>query len=129
MSDPDKLLPEQIEDAAYDLAARHIANELDQSVDAENVVLGFIQQRSSDETVDEFFKNWVDTWYELEERFSKLDEAQSNAVAFGLFPALRSRLDLMKSTAAKLGLTPIEFAMVVLAGPEGSEALLAWRDR
>jgi len=127
--DPDKLRPEQVEDAAYELAARHISNQLGQSIATDKVVLGFIQQRSPDETADEFFANWTTIWTELEERFSKLDEVQSNAVAFGLFTALRSRAALMNAKAAQLGLKPVELAMLTLAGPEGSKALLQWRDR
>ena len=129
MTDPKKLLPEQISDAAFDLAARHISNELGKSVSADDVVLGIWHQRSPDEVDTEFMENWTAIWFELEERFGTLDEAQSTAVVYGLFPSLRSRLSDLNPVIAKVGLTPIEFAMALLAGPNGFDALISWRDR
>jgi predicted DNA-binding transcriptional regulator AlpA len=129
VSQPDKLKPEQVENAAYELAARHISNQLGQPIEGEKVVLGFVQERATEETADDFFTGWTGIWAWVERCFSRLDEAQSNAVAFGLFPALRARAPQLSAKAAQLGLKPVELAMLTLAGPEGSKALLQWRDR
>ena len=49
VTDPDKLKPEQVADAAVDFAARHISNELGCRVSPDDVVLGFVRRLSSED--------------------------------------------------------------------------------
>ena len=93
VSDPDKLLPEQIEDAAAKLSARLMANVLGEVVSPDDVVIGAVKQLSPDDAETVGYTRWLALWLAIEEHMSTLDHLQSMAAAYGLFPAMRPWLD------------------------------------
>jgi predicted DNA-binding transcriptional regulator AlpA len=92
VSQPDKLKPEQVANAAFDLTARHLSNEIGKSVSADDVVLGLVQRLSPKESDAATIAQWVALWRAVEERMAQLDQKDSLGVIYGLFPAMRSFL-------------------------------------
>ena len=132
VSQPDKLKPDQIENAAFDLTARHISNELGESVSRDDVVIGHVRRLSPDESDAATIAQWVALWRAVEERMEQLDQKDSLGVIYGLFPAMRSFLDEQARSAGRNGylngrdIAPIDLALLVLAGPGGRDALAEW---
>jgi hypothetical protein len=129
VSDPGKLQPDQIEDAAVELSARHMSNILGEAVSPDDVVIGAVKQLSPDDADTVHYAQWLALWLTIERRMSTLDDMQSLEVAYGLFPALRPSLE-QKAMArgghiCPPGANPINLALRVLAGPDW-DAFTAW---
>jgi predicted DNA-binding transcriptional regulator AlpA len=129
VDDPEKLRPDEIEDAAVELSARHMSNILGEPVSPDDVVIGAVKQLSPDDADTATNSQWLALWLAIEDRMSGLDEKQSLAVVYGLFPAMRPFLDKIANNAGKPlcppGVHPLDLALCVLAGP-GWEAFKAW---
>ena len=127
VSDPDKLQPDQIEDLAVELSARHMSNILGEAVAADDVVIGAVKQLSPDEAGTVRTSQWLGLWHALEDRFGQLDRTESLGVAYGLFPAMRPFLDeIARSRGREFfppNARPIDLALTILAGPEGRKLL------
>jgi predicted DNA-binding transcriptional regulator AlpA len=129
VSNPDKLKPDQIEDAAVKLSARLMTNVLGEAVSADNVVIGAVKQLSPDDADTATNSQWLALWLAVEDRMSALDEKQSLAVVYGLFPVMRPFLEGIAAKAGKRicppDMPPIDLALCTLAGP-GWDAFRAW---
>ena len=132
VSDPDKLLPEQIEDAAVELSARLMTNVLGEKVSADDVVIGAVKKLSPADAETVGYTRWLGLWAAIEEHMSTLDHLQSLAVAYGLFPAMRPWLDDIANRGGKRicppGVPPLDLALCVLAGRDWN-AFRDWAQR
>ena len=59
VSQPDKLKPEEVADAAVHLAARHLSNELGCAVAPDDVVLGLVRQLSQEDAETSALEQWL----------------------------------------------------------------------
>ena len=132
VTDPDKLKPDQIEDAAVKLSARLMTNVLGEAVSPDDVVIGAVKQLSPADAQTVGYTRWLALWFAIEEHMSTLDHLQNLAVAYGLFPALRPWLDDIANRGGKRicppGVPPLDLALCVLAGRDW-DAFRDWAQR
>jgi hypothetical protein len=110
-----------------------MARQLGEDVDPDDVIFGVVRQLSKDDGETVVLLQWLALWHALEDRFGQLNQRESFAVVYGLFPAMRPSFDEMLRSSGRtllLGdMRPIDVALIVLAGPEGRELLDAMAKR